>query len=98
MTSSTHWPGRAATRARTRRRRPPRKQPSPAEVAQGGTAPPGGSAATPQRILRAERKPRPPKPLPTLTREKREGKAYLNTLGELEAFFKAREPKPQPPE
>lgn len=42
----------------------------------------------------SERKPRAPKPLPTLTKAKREGKAYLNTLGELEAFFKSREPEP----
>jgi hypothetical protein len=40
--------------------------------------------------------PRKPKPLPTLTQAKKEGKAYLNTLGELEAFFKARE-QPVPP-
>jgi hypothetical protein len=29
-----------------------------------------------------------------LTQAKKEGKAYLNTLGELEAFFKARENSP----
>lgn len=41
-----------------------------------------------------ERKPPKPKPLPTLTQEKKEGKAYLNTLGELEAFFKTRGGQP----
>jgi uncharacterized protein len=45
-----------------------------------------------RNTARFERKPpRPPKPLPTLSKEKKEGKAYLNTLGELEAFFKQRE-------
>jgi hypothetical protein len=34
--------------------------------------------------------------LPTLTKAKREGKEYLTTLGELEAFFKAREEPPPP--
>jgi protein Tex len=48
--------------------------------------------AQPRNTARFERKPpRPPKPLPTLTKEKKEGKAYLNTLGELEAFFKQRD-------
>jgi hypothetical protein len=45
-----------------------------------------------------ERKPPKPRPLPQLTQAKREGKAYLTTLGELEAFFKAREDQPPPPE
>ncbi|MFO0807091.1 MAG: Tex-like N-terminal domain-containing protein [Gemmataceae bacterium] len=44
-----------------------------------------------------ERRPPKPKPLPTLTQEKREGKAYLNTLGELEAFFKSRGGSSEPP-
>jgi hypothetical protein len=36
--------------------------------------------------------------LPNLTQAKKEGKEYLNTLGELAAFFKAREaPEPPPP-
>ena len=34
------------------------------------------------------RRPPKPRPLPTLTQAKKEGKAYLNTLGELEAFSK----------
>lgn len=43
-----------------------------------------------------ERKPPKPKPLPKLTQAKKEGKEYLTTLGELAAFFKARE-QPEPP-
>lgn len=77
-----------------RRHGRPSNEPVETEIAQD--MPP------PQRNLaRLERKPPKPKPLPNLTREKREGKAYLNTLGELEAFFKAREggqsPPPPPP-
>ena len=52
-----------------------------------------------RRIARLKiSRPPKPKPLPTLTKAKREGKEYLTTLGELEAFFKAREepPPPQP--
>lgn len=73
-------------------RRPgkPTNEPVDTEIAQD--VPP------PQRNLaRLERKPPKPKPLPNLTREKREGKAYLNTLGELEAFYKAREGGQSPP-
>jgi len=45
-----------------------------------------------------ERKPPKPKPLPKLTQAKKEGKEYLTTLGELAAFFKAREqPDSSPP-
>jgi uncharacterized protein len=46
------------------------------------------------------RKPPKPKPLPTLSTDAIEGKAALRTFGELEAFFKAKEPKapePTPP-
>jgi hypothetical protein len=46
-----------------------------------------------------ERRPPKPKPLPTLTQAKREGKEYLTTLGELAAYYKAREEsqnKPSP--
>jgi len=73
-----------------RRRGPQRPGDAPDGAPSEGSPPPA-------RQLRVERKPRPPKPLPTLTREKREGKAYLTTLGELEAFFKAREGGNQPP-
>lgn len=44
-----------------------------------------------------ERKPPKPKPLPKLTQAKKEGKEYLTTLGELAAFFKAREQPESPP-
>lgn len=68
-----------------------RQHAEPVEVGQQDSPPPQ------RNLARLERKPQPPKPLPNLTREKREGKAYLNTLGELEAFFKAREGGEQTP-
>lgn len=90
-------PQRGGGRPQQRRGGPRRDQQQPEmELAEGGPA-------SPRNTARFERKPpRPPKPLPTLTKEKKEGKAYLNTLGELEAFFKAREgsaapPPPSPP-
>lgn len=56
----------------------------------------GSEAPLPPRPPRQlpPRRPPKPKPLPTLTQAKKEGKAYLNTLGELEAFFKSREAPP----
>jgi uncharacterized protein len=74
---------------RGQQRRGPRPEKQPAQ--EGHATPP-----PPQRRF-PERKPPKPKPLPKLTAEKREGKAYLNTLGELEAFFKARETPAEPP-
>jgi transcriptional accessory protein Tex/SPT6 len=74
-----------------RGQRPPRggqRRPQHAEPRQPESTPP---PRTPRQLP-----PRKPKPLPTLTQAKKEGKAYLNTLGELEAFFKARE-QPAPP-
>jgi uncharacterized protein len=81
--------------------RPPRRgrRPVPAQHAQTATAAiaeqPASQPPQPRRPLPVRRPPKP-KPLPTLTKAKREGKEYLTTLGELEAFFKARE-DPQPP-
>ena len=43
------------------------------------------------------RKPAKPKPLPKLSNEALKGKAPLHTFGELEAFFKAKDPVPPPP-
>jgi uncharacterized protein len=81
-----------------RGRRPaaaPAAQPAPGAVAtEQPVAPP--QRHPPRRPL-PERRPPKPKPLPTLTKAKREGKEYLTTLGELEAFFKAREELPPPP-
>src|SRR5207244_8957200 len=73
---------------------PPRgRRPAPAPGGGPAEAPPPPRPAPP----RPERRPPKPRPLPTLTQAKKEGKAYLNTLGELEAFFKAREqPPPEP--
>jgi uncharacterized protein len=62
-------------------------EPRPAAEAPASTEPP--PPRQPRQL--PPRRPPKPKPLPTLTQEKKEGKAYLNTLGELEAFFKARE-------
>ncbi|HEX4590483.1 MAG TPA: helix-hairpin-helix domain-containing protein, partial [Gemmataceae bacterium] len=72
-------------------RRPPTDAPRPDQQHEQG--PP-----RPPRQL-PERKPPRPRPLPQLTQAKKEGKEYLTTLGELAAFFKAREgPPPAPPE
>ena len=70
-------------------RRPEGRPVEPAATEGGG----GPLPPRPPRQLPPRRPPKP-RPLPTLTQAKKEGKAYLNTLGELEAFFKARE---QPP-
>lgn len=73
-------------RPRRSKGRPPRPDEN-VELAASGEGP-----IQQRNTARFERKPpRPPKPLPTLTKEKKEGKAYLNTLGELEAFFKQRD-------
>ena len=42
--------------------------------------------------------PRPPKPLPNLTGDKKAGKAALNTFAELAAFFKTKDEPEKPPE
>ena len=43
-----------------------------------------------------KRPPRPPKPLPNLTTEKKTGKAALNTFAELAAFFKTQDEPEKP--
>ena len=70
----------------------------PRPGSQAGAQTRGRSGGPPPRRRRPapERKPPKPRPLPQLTQAKREGKAYLTTLGELEAFFKAREEQPPP--
>ncbi|HEY1381074.1 MAG TPA: Tex family protein [Gemmataceae bacterium] len=89
---------------------PPRRGPRPPQPQRGGRRPapagepagaPGGEQpAAPPRPPRQlpERKPPKPRPLPQLTQAKKEGKEYLTTLGELAAFFKAREPHEPPHE
>jgi protein Tex len=42
------------------------------------------------------RKPAKPKPLPKLSQDALSGRKPLHTFGELEAFFKAKEPTPEP--
>jgi protein Tex len=44
------------------------------------------------------RKPSKPKPLPKLSQEALKGKTPLHTFGELEAFFKAKDEPPAPPQ
>ncbi|MDB5307723.1 MAG: rps1, partial [Gemmataceae bacterium] len=75
----------------------------------GETVPPGQGGAPPPRPQQQTpppppRKPKPPKPLPNLTTDKKTGKAALNTFAELAAFFKTKdepekkdEPKPAAP-
>jgi uncharacterized protein len=82
---------------------PPRRGGRPQQ--RGGRRPepqPQGGEQSPRPMQQRqlpERKPPKPRPLPKLTQAKKEGKEYLNTLGELAAFFKAREgPEPTPPE
>jgi transcriptional accessory protein Tex/SPT6 len=84
---------RPAPRGRPPRRGPrpgsgPGRRPPSADGAEPPMAEP--TVARPPRQL-PERKPPKPRPLPNLTQAKKEGKEYLNTLGELAAFFKARE-------
>jgi uncharacterized protein len=91
---------RGEQRPRQGGRPPQRRGPQRDRAAEPHAEEPTGEAAGTRNTARFERKPRPPKPLPTLSKEKKEGKAYLNTLGELEAFFKAREganPPSSPP-
>jgi protein Tex len=62
-----------------------------------GEAPAAGTPVQPpiQQPPPPPRKPGKPKPLPNLTSEKKTGKVPLNTFGELLAFFKKDEPKPE---
>jgi uncharacterized protein len=83
-------PRDGAPRGRGRRPAPSERRATDAGVERGAEAP---LPPRPPRQLPPRRQPKP-KPLPTLTQAKKEGKAYLNTLGELEAFFKARENPP----
>ena len=75
---------------------PPRPGPGenvlPGQAAEG-VAPPAVPAAPPP----PPRPPAKPKPLPNLTAGKKAGKVPLNTFGELAAFFKKEEPKPEEP-
>jgi protein Tex len=84
---------------------PPRRGPRPPRPdgrhssgdRSGGAAPTEAEPAPPRPPRQLpERRPPKPRPLPNLTQAKKEGKEYLNTLGELAAFFKARE-APEPP-
>jgi uncharacterized protein len=85
----------------------PRQGPRPGQQRGGRRPPPAreqlqsmGDQPPPPRPPRQlpERKPPKPRPLPQLTQAKKEGKEYLTTLGELAAFFKAREPHEGPAE
>ncbi len=96
-------PSRGPTRpGGTPRRGPPRQggERRPVGDQQPGGPPAAGDRAPPRQPRQLpERKPPKPRPLPNLTQAKKEGKEYLNTLGELAAFFKAREaPEPPPAE
>jgi uncharacterized protein len=79
-------------------RPPPRGDRRSGPPAEHGRPEDGERAPPPPRPPRQlpERKPPKPRPLPQLTQAKKEGKEYLNTLGELAAFFKARE-RPESP-
>jgi uncharacterized protein len=74
---------------------PPATGGSPGNAAEAAATPaPQATPPTPPP------KPKPqgkPKPLPNLTTDKKAGKVPLNTFGELLAFFKKDEPKPEPP-
>jgi hypothetical protein len=67
--------------------------PTDALAPAGEGQPPAGAPAT---QTPPPRKPAKPKPVVNLTAEKKEGKAALNTFGELFAFFKTRD-EPEPP-
>jgi uncharacterized protein len=75
---------------------PPRPAPNenvlPGQAAEG-VAPPARPTVPPP----PPRPPAKPKALPNLTAGKKSGKVPLNTFGELAAFFKKEEPKPEPP-
>ena len=58
--------------------------------------PQGGGPGPQQPVQPPPRVPRPPKPLPNLTGDKKTGKAALNTFAELAAFFKTKD-EPQKP-
>jgi transcriptional accessory protein Tex/SPT6 len=79
---------------------PPRRGPRPPQRGerrpQPDHQPNGGEEKAPPRPPRQlpERKPPKPRPLPNISQAKKDGKEYLNTLGELAAFFKAREAPP----
>ena len=79
-----------------RGQRPPRGGQRRPQHAGARQSHPRQPESTPPPRVPRQLPPRKPKPLPTLTQAKKEGKAYLNTLGEPEAFFKARE-QPEPP-
>lgn len=72
----------------------PAAEPTPTPPPQPATAapPPPPPPPPPPR-----RPPAKPKPLPSLSAEKKSGKAALNTFAELAAFFKRDEPPPPPP-
>jgi uncharacterized protein len=75
----------------------PGRRPARAIPVEGRPQDSAVSPTLPRPSRQAERKPPQPRPLPKLTQAKKEGKEYLTTLGELAAFFKAREsPKPPP--
>jgi uncharacterized protein len=85
-------------RSRSAGQRPPQRGGRrPIGDNESGGPPAGGDRGPPRQPRQLpERKPPKPRPLPNLTQAKKEGKEYLNTLGELAAFFKARE-GPEPP-
>ncbi|HEY2787638.1 MAG TPA: Tex family protein [Fimbriiglobus sp.] len=69
-------------------RKGPQQQPA-------GTPAPAGEGPQPAAATPPPRKPSKPKPIVKLTTDKKEGKAALNTFGELFAFFNTRdEPEP----
>jgi predicted RNA-binding protein with RPS1 domain len=91
--------GRGAGGPPRRGQRPPQRGGRRPMGDRGPGGPPSGDERPPPRPpprQLPERKPPKPRPLPNLTQAKKEGKEYLNTLGELAAFFKARE-APEPP-
>jgi protein Tex len=69
-----------------------RKGPS----SQSAAPAPPAAEAPPPAAAGPPRKPAKPKPVVNLTPDKKEGKAALNTFGELFAFFKTRD-EPEPP-
>ena len=91
---------------------PPQRQPSRGPGGPGGDrgrggpprgdrdraneGPPQPVQLPPPPVKRAP--PRPPKPLPNLTGDKKAGKAALNTFAELAAFFKTKDEPEKPPE
>jgi uncharacterized protein len=90
-------PRRGSRPSQRGERRPPPARDSVPPTDQSTETPRTPAPPRPPRQL-PERKPPKPKPLPNLTQAKKEGKEYLTTLGELAAFFKAREVPESPPE